>query len=292
MQAKRACPQPGDSTYPTRPKNYDREFYQALVDSEAVNAIGADGVVLLLAIMRKEDHHRWSRAIDYWNPQLMAATGLKSIDTLARVRDRCVDAGWLKYQPGSRSKPAVYWVCIPREVEPRTPREQPRSCGSSTANSRTVAAVPAAMCGTSIPSPLPKNPPPSPTAAVGPALGDVETQMKQDPESPSTDPRFVAFWAVYPRREKKREAARRYAALNPTPELQAMILAAIATQKRSGCLRPIECDGRSLIPLPAKWLDDARWEDVTTDPDAERKPIHPDELDRLTEESLKKGKTR
>jgi uncharacterized protein YdaU (DUF1376 family) len=73
---------------------------------------------------------------------------------------------------------------------------------------------------------------------------------------------FEAFWRVYPRKEARGRAARVWQRLAPPASVQTAMVAAIAWQVHEGCLRPQSCEGRSLVPLPASWLNDRRWEDT------------------------------
>jgi len=69
---------------------------------------------------------------------------------------------------------------------------------------------------------------------------------------------FDAFWAAYPRKESKQAARKAWSRLRPPAELQAAILAAVARQKGS------EQWLRGVIPHPATWLNNRRWEDEST----------------------------
>ncbi len=69
---------------------------------------------------------------------------------------------------------------------------------------------------------------------------------------------FEAFWACYPKRRNKAEAAEAFAAVAPGGELLRRMLAALEAQKRSA--EWIEAGGR-FIPYPASWLAKRRWED-------------------------------
>src|SRR5690606_31728992 len=51
------------------------------------------------------------------NSQLQKMLGIAKRDTLAKDRQKAVDAGWLHYeQPGNR-RPGVYWVTIPAHLQ-------------------------------------------------------------------------------------------------------------------------------------------------------------------------------
>jgi hypothetical protein len=66
---------------------------------------------------------------------------------------------------------------------------------------------------------------------------------------------FSAFWAAYPRKTAKQDAARAYAKLKPDAALLSVILAAISAQQG---WRPWR---EGFIPHPATWLNAQRWTD-------------------------------
>lgn len=109
-----------------------------------------------------------------------------------------------------------------------------------------------------------------------PLRGEVRGAKPKADSLALTDPRFLRFWAAYPRKEKKNSAAKAFAKINPTPELFETILAAVASQQQSGCLEPrTAADGRSVVPHPASWLNDLRWEDSPSSARVNGKPAKP-----------------
>ncbi len=102
------------------------------------------------------------------------------------------------------------------------------------------------------------------TQSVGNApQSPVTSNQKEKKKDLSGRPDSVAFetwYAAYPRKEAKAKALSAWERLRPDP---VVLLAAVERQKRSGCLRDERsAEGRSLIPLPASWLNARRWEDV------------------------------
>lgn len=69
---------------------------------------------------------------------------------------------------------------------------------------------------------------------------------------------FMTFWAAYPRKDKKAEAAKSYAKIAPDKALQARMLQSIEAFKRTEQWQ--EADGK-YIPYAATWLNQRRWED-------------------------------
>lgn len=72
---------------------------------------------------------------------------------------------------------------------------------------------------------------------------------------------FAEFWKAYPRKEARDRAQDWWKAHKPDQETLTAMLGAIEWQRREGCLRFATADGRSLIPLPASWLNAGRWKD-------------------------------
>lgn len=81
---------------------------------------------------------------------------------------------------------------------------------------------------------------------------------KDKEKNKDTSSAFVVFWNAYPKKEAKKDAAAVFAKLNPSPELLASILAALAT--KSASFDWTKEDGK-YIPLPATWLRAERWND-------------------------------
>ena len=73
---------------------------------------------------------------------------------------------------------------------------------------------------------------------------------------------FIQFWTAYPRHEAKGQAEKAWISLKPDQALEQKILQAVDQQKLTGCLQTAFAqDGRSVIPLPASWLNAKRWQD-------------------------------
>lgn len=69
---------------------------------------------------------------------------------------------------------------------------------------------------------------------------------------------FDAFWASYPRRVGKDAARRAWARLAPDMATQRAITAAIAQQRQTDQWK------RHVVPNPATWLNEGRWQDEPT----------------------------
>lgn len=101
--------------YPARPPHFDRLYLRLLVDCEAVRLVGTDGFFLLMLIAQWEDRLRYCRAVLTWNEELKSKLGNVSTDKLYRIRKRCVDAGFLHYEAGTKGTPGRYFVLVPPE---------------------------------------------------------------------------------------------------------------------------------------------------------------------------------
>jgi hypothetical protein len=76
-------------------------------------------------------------------------------------------------------------------------------------------------------------------------------------------PSFEAFWDVYPKKAEQKLARAAWHALHATPDLVALILAAVADQRTWPQWTK---EGGRFIPKPANWLEGRRWEDAAPEP--------------------------
>ncbi len=109
--------------YPRREPFFAVRFARLLAKTCAANEIGADGCWLLCLVAQIEDARRYSSAPTFYNEQLAPLMGLEQRQ-FRRVRDRCVAAGWLHYEPGGKGRAGVYWVVWPehlREIDDTPP---------------------------------------------------------------------------------------------------------------------------------------------------------------------------
>jgi len=80
---------------------------------------------------------------------------------------------------------------------------------------------------------------------------------------PGPPPGFDRFWAAYPRKVAKAQAAKAWAKLKPDDELVVTIIGAVERQAQSD---QWQRDGGKFIPYPATWLNGRRWEDEASNP--------------------------
>lgn len=100
--------------YPHRPPFFALRFNRLMLRSCLGTRVGAEGCWLLAAIVSTEDARRYTGPVAFFNGNLADQLGI-SISAMQRARKKCVEAGWLHYTEGERSRPAKYWVIVPPE---------------------------------------------------------------------------------------------------------------------------------------------------------------------------------
>ena len=95
--------------------------------------------------------------------------------------------------------------------------------------------------------------------ACGPGTGGTETGGTDPCSAGAGDPEgFGAFWAAYPKKRARADAARAWKALAPDHGLQARMLSALESQKAGA---EWQREGGRFVPYPGAWLRGRRWED-------------------------------
>lgn len=85
-----------------------------------------------------------------------------------------------------------------------------------------------------------------------------EEKRREEDKTPCSPPKFEEFWSAYPKKVGKQAALARWKKINPSAELTAEILRAVASQKSwPNWIR----DNGQYIPNPATWINEGRWED-------------------------------
>lgn len=100
-------------TYPKRPSHFAHKFCRIMMRCCVAQDIGPDAAYMLTQIVHTEDAAHYRRAVRFFNDQLVAACGFANVKSLQRSRERAVESGWLHYEEGARSRPAIYWVTVP-----------------------------------------------------------------------------------------------------------------------------------------------------------------------------------
>lgn len=88
-----------------------------MMKSVAAQEVGTEGFCLLTAIAMTEDAKRYRGPVVFFNQPLMGVCGFSSEKVFFRVRQRCVDTGWLVWIPGKKGVAARYWVAIPDQCD-------------------------------------------------------------------------------------------------------------------------------------------------------------------------------
>ena len=99
--------------YPTRCQLFSVKFNRTLRCARVASEVGAAGAWLLNIIASQEDVFWYSKAPDFWDSQLADELGGIDQKTLARIRSKCVKAGWLHYDQGRKGKAGRYFVIVP-----------------------------------------------------------------------------------------------------------------------------------------------------------------------------------
>lgn len=91
---------------------FAHRFCRLLAKTCAALEIGADACFLLTTISHLEDVKRYKAPVQFFNDQLAAILGV-SAASMDRIRKKCIQAGWLHYEPGGKGKVGRYWVEVP-----------------------------------------------------------------------------------------------------------------------------------------------------------------------------------
>jgi hypothetical protein len=75
--------------------------------------IGQPATLMLAWIAHVEDAKSYRAPVLFFNEQLMAVAGFTRKETFIAARRRAIEAGWLHYEPGGKSRAGKYWVTIP-----------------------------------------------------------------------------------------------------------------------------------------------------------------------------------
>lgn len=109
----------------------------------------------------------------------------------------------------------------------------------------------------------PSQDPPKPGAGAGTPTGEKKTDLSgvAGPVPRNLDD-FAVWYEAYPRKEAKDDALKAWIKVRKNLDPLEDLLKTLAWQKQSGCLQDRFADGRSLIPLPATYLNKGRWKDA------------------------------
>ena len=108
---------PSPLVYTPHPRYWAMKLIRLLTKSCAANDVGPVGFALLTVIATTEDAAWYRRAVTYFDGQLAPLIGVASLKSLAAARKKCVDAGWLHYEPGGKGRAARYWCLVPQNAD-------------------------------------------------------------------------------------------------------------------------------------------------------------------------------
>jgi hypothetical protein len=101
-------------SYPKRPSFFAVKYQRMLLLSGVLAEIKADGFALCSLVALTEDTRRYLTAPRFWTDQLCEVLAIKSRTTLGQIRDKCVKAGVLHYEPGRKSTAQTLWALWPK----------------------------------------------------------------------------------------------------------------------------------------------------------------------------------
>jgi len=101
--------------YPKRPKFFAYKLTRMMFKTALANDIGPEACHLIIQIAHTEDATRYSKAVTFYNEQLLPVCGFTNVKSLDRARAKAVKSGWLVYLPGGKSKAGKYWTTIPEQ---------------------------------------------------------------------------------------------------------------------------------------------------------------------------------
>jgi hypothetical protein len=199
-------------------------------------------VVHLLTVLQLNDvdlligklWHLWSMAIETTEEGFLAGATLASLDAamgLPGLAGGLVEVGWLSVVEGG---------CEIANFDDDNSRARRRREGAAIRQRRLRHGENGKA-------------PEAPAAAPEPLSTKTAAYM-----SNKNWPAFEQFWKLYPNRKGKFAAWRAFQKLAPTPELLAIIMKAVETQKRWPQWFK---DNGQFIPRPSTWLNGGNWED-------------------------------
>lgn len=203
----------------------------ALVGSGFVDDLG-DGTFAV--------HDFWDHAPDYVRKRCERET--------AR-RERGVSLSEIRSESGRRGAQVTN---AGRSRSGNAPANGRTVAGHDAASVRQIAVTPAPA-----PAPAPAPVPPYPPAGGQPPLELVPDDRPSPAGSGSGEEGFVKFWAAYPRKAKRGDAAKAWRSLKASD--RAAALAAVSAYALAWERAPKE--RREFIPYPATWLRAGQWAD-------------------------------
>lgn len=213
-----------DLAYPKRPAFFAAKFVRKMIKMCVAQEHGQGVFTLLAIIAHTEDARQYIEPVTWWNEQLASVAGFANVKALDRQRQKAIDAGWLGYIAGGRSRPGKYWVMVPERYRnlddrptdegadddaadfcsPVTVQKTPNKVGNKPGGNRgdnrevtgevtgrEVGNKPGGNRATSLPIPNP-DPNPIPPSPLYPPEGGREDALFQ------IDQKLIAWWNALP----------------------------------------------------------------------------------------------
>jgi hypothetical protein len=96
---------------------YANKFTRLLLKCCVAQEMGPAAALMLAVIAHTEDASHYRRGVRFYDAQIQAIIGVSSWRALNRGRQAAIDAGWLHYEPGSKSRAGIYWTLIPESAK-------------------------------------------------------------------------------------------------------------------------------------------------------------------------------
>ena len=143
--------------------------------------LGSQGCNLIRVIACMEDDQWYAGAVLATDEQLRPMLAVTE-RTLVTARRRCIEAGWLHYEPGSKGTPSRMWVTVPQHIDLKLRSNiQAKNYTTSaitsdtTTDTRTATTSATTTAPSYIPNTIPESPPPA--AIPGDDWREVEIEM-------------------------------------------------------------------------------------------------------------------
>jgi len=283
--------------YPKRPKFFAYKLTRMMFKTALANDIGPEACHLIIQIAHTEDATRYSKAVTFYNEQLLPVCGFTNVKSLDRARAKAVKSGWLVYLPGGKSKAGKYWTTIPEQYIHMDDSSIDESNSSTElhATNEDATYLPATGKETGdkretngreepekreinarqtpekwatinpipipIPDPIPKEIPPNPQGGiVGESFEPKKTTRARKPANEPTE-QVRAIYDEYPRKvapEPAFRAIEKALKLITFEDLLPIVQTYARARKQPG-------QDYGLTPHPATWFNARRWQDDPTD---------------------------
>lgn len=100
--------------YPHRDSGFATRYTKWLIETRVPLLYGHEFFCLLVAVATEEDSLKYERPAAIWNDVLANMVGFTTCRSMERIRAKATEAGYLCYEPGSRTRPSTYWVKYPQ----------------------------------------------------------------------------------------------------------------------------------------------------------------------------------